>query len=198
MEKKSITYEYKTLTVNRKLELQWQDGLEKFGWELVSSSPEKIKPVWGPFRIMLAPLSILPGPCKNLVNGHDSQSSVELKLKRDKNLPNKNELNRLQGYFENTMNEMEHMERTKMVTAYIGSSVCGLLGTVFMTLSVFTVIAGNVIGCIGFAVPGFIAWVLGAALYYILKGRREKSIEKEYEQKYEIIDDICERAYILL
>ena len=31
MEKKSIAYEYKTLTVSRNLELQWQDGLEKFG-----------------------------------------------------------------------------------------------------------------------------------------------------------------------
>ena len=31
MEKKSIAYEYKTLTVSRKLELQWQDGREKFG-----------------------------------------------------------------------------------------------------------------------------------------------------------------------
>ena len=31
MEKKSIAYEYKTLTVSRKLELQWHDGLEKFG-----------------------------------------------------------------------------------------------------------------------------------------------------------------------
>ena len=40
MEKKSIAYEYKTLTVSRKLELQWQDGLERFGWKLVVSSPD--------------------------------------------------------------------------------------------------------------------------------------------------------------
>lgn len=41
MEKKSIAYEYKTLTVSRKLELQWHDGLEKFGWKLVVSSPDQ-------------------------------------------------------------------------------------------------------------------------------------------------------------
>ena len=41
MEKKSIAYEYKTLTVSRKLELQWRDGLEKFGWKLVVSSPDQ-------------------------------------------------------------------------------------------------------------------------------------------------------------
>lgn len=106
MQDQNITYEYKTLTVSRKLETLWEDSYTKFGWELVKR--------------------------------YASSEKVELEFKRDKNFPKKNELNRLQGYCENTMGEMEHMERTKMVNAYAGSTVCGLLGAVCMAFSVFS------------------------------------------------------------
>lgn len=198
MEKTNITYEYKTVTVRRKLEFQWQEGYEKLGWELVKNTPEKIKPVWGPLRMLLAPLAILPGPFKNMVNGHDSSEKVELKLRRNKDLENKNKLNRLQGYFENAMDELEEMERTKMAAAYVGSTICGLLGAACMALSVFSITSGNILGCIGFAVPGFATWILGGVLYFFLKRNREKAIAREYEQKYEAVTDICREAVVLL
>lgn len=198
MEKDSITYEYKKITVSKNLEVQWEDGYEKFGWKLVNNRPEEDQG-WSLIRIILAPLAVLRGTSPaELVKGYGAGERVELEFKRNKNLPRKNELNRLQGYFENIIGEMEHMEQTKMATAYIGSSACGLLGTICVAMAALSVISGDVLRCIGFAIPGFSAWLLGALVYRLLKGRREKAIEEEYRQKSKMLDDICDEAYILL
>lgn len=199
MENKNINYEYKQVVVSNSLEQQWKDGYEKFGWKLIKSAPEKIKPVWGPIRIMLSPLAIFPGmPFSDIVKGRESDNRTSLQFKRNKNLIHKNELNRLQGYFENTLGEVEHMEQTKMVAAYMSGAVGGILGSVFMALSVFTFLVGNTLGCIGLAVPGVAVWILGAVCYSLMKNRKEKKIREENRIKSEAIDDICEKAYLLL
>lgn len=198
MEKDNITYEYKKITVSKNLEVQWEDGYEKFGWKLVNNRPEEDQG-WSLIRTILAPLAALRGTAPaDLVKGYGVNERVELEFKRNKNLPRKNELNRLQGHFENIIGEMEHMEQTKMATAHIGSSACGLLGTICAAMAVLSVISGEALRCIGFAIPGFSAWFLGALVYHLLKGRREKAIKKEYKQKSKMLDDICDEAYILL
>lgn len=82
------------------------------------SQPAIEKHVWGPLRVMAAPLALLPGRFfKDMVQDHESKDKVELKLKRDKQIRNKNEQNRLQMTMEETLSEMEQMEATKTLGA---------------------------------------------------------------------------------
>ncbi|MDO4296810.1 MAG: hypothetical protein Q4D90_11725 [bacterium] len=199
MQKENITYEYKDITVSRKLELRWEDGYDKFGWELVKSAPAKVKPVWGPLKVMLAPLAVFPGmPFRNMVNGHESADRVEMrwKRKRDKQKENRNELNRLQERFETVMGELEYKERMKGLSAYMAGTACGLIGAVFLALSLFAY--GMPAVHVGFAIPGILSWIVGAVLYFFLKEKGKKTAEKELEEKTETMDDICEQASALL
>ena len=159
--------EYKEITVSKNLELQWQEGYEKFGWHLEKEAD-----------------------CAG--------QKVELRFCRDRNLPKKNELNRLQNYFENTMGELEHMEQTRIRTVYAGCSASGILGALLLAFAVIAVLSGRIWTGIGFAVPGVLAWVVGAVLYYLVRGRQEKEITRNYIQKTKQLDDICYEAYHLL
>lgn len=196
MKNKNTNYEFKQIVVSSRLEQQWKEGYAKFGWKLVKSAPEKIKPVWGPVCIMLSPLSRIP--LSNVVKEYESGDRTSLKFKRDKDIVHKNELNRLQGYFENALWEVEHMEKTKMAAAYMSGALGGVVGSVFMALAVFSFIAGNTLGGAGLAVPAVIAWILGAICFNLVKNGREKKIETENQVKSEVIDDICEKAHLLL
>lgn len=198
-EKKYVGYDYKSVTVSRKLESAWEDGYSSFGWEVEKSQPAIEKHVWGPLCLIVAPLALLPGKFfKNMVQDHESEDRVELKLKRDKQVRNKNELNRLQVTMEGTLNEMEHMEATKTMGASVGAYVTGLLGTVCMGFSVFGYLAANMASCIGFAVPGFIGWILAFVLYHFLKSKKEKAVAEAMEQKFEEINNVFKQAYELV
>lgn len=198
-EKKYVGYDYKDVTVSRKLESTWEDGYSSFGWEVEKSRPAIERHVWGPLRIMVAPLALLPGSFfKDMVQDHESKDRVELKLKRDKQISNKNKLNRLQVTMERTLNEMEHMEATKTMGASVGAYMTGLFGTVCMGFSVFGYLASNIAACIGFAVPGFSGWIMAFVLYHLLKNIKERAVEAVMEQKFEEINDVFKQAYELV
>lgn len=198
MEKKYIGYDYRDVTVSRKLESIWKDGYSSFGWKVEKSQPAIEKHVRGPLRVMAAPLALLPGRFfKDMVQDHESEDKVELKLKRDKQIRNRNELNRLQVTMEETLSEMEHMEATKTLGASVGAYVAGLLGTVCMGFAVFGYLGANMMACVGFAVPGFAGWIMAFVLYYLLKGRKEKSVAQAMEQKYEEVNNVFRQAYEL-
>lgn len=148
---------------------------------------------------MAAPLALLPGRLfKDMVQDHESKNKVQLKLKRDRQIENKNELNRLQTSLEGNLTEMEHIEETKTMGASIGAYVVGLLGTACMGVAVFSYLAANLPACIGFAIPGFSCWILSAVVYMLLKQRRECVVDAEIEQKYDEVNDICMKAHELV
>lgn len=124
-----------------------------FGWKVEKSQPAIEKHVWGPLRVMATPLALLPGRFfKNMVQDHESRGKVERKLKRDKQIRNKNERNRLQVTMEETLSEMEHMEATQILGASVGAYVAGLLGTVCMGFAVFGYLGANMTAWVSSAV----------------------------------------------
>lgn len=196
--KQYIGYDYKEVTVSKKLESAWKDSYTNFGWELEVCQPAVEKGVWKPLRIMIAPLAVLPGQFfKNMVRDHVSATKAELKLKRDRKIQNKNELNRLQVSLEATLNEMEHLEESKTMGASVAAYIIGLSGTVCMALSMFCYLAPNMAGCIGFAVPAFIGWMFSYVAYILIKNRTEKIVDKEIEIKYDAVNEICMQAHKL-
>lgn len=198
-EKKYTGYDYKDLVVSRKLEPVWRDSYNSFGWEVEEGRAARKKPVWGPLRVMAAPLALLPGSFfKNMVSGYESEDEMELRLKRDRQIQNKNELNRLQASMEGTLNEMEHMEETKTFGASAAAYAIGLVGTIFMGLSVFSYLAANLQACIVLAVPGFLGWLLPFAAYAVLKKRRERSVSEAMAGKFDELNTICMQAHALV
>lgn len=198
-EKEYIGYEYKQTTVSKALESAWIDSYSHFGWELEKSQPATIKAAWGPLQVMAAPLAILPGkPFKNMVSDHESRTKVEIRLKRDRKIQNKNDLNHLQISLEGTLNEMEHVEATKSLHASVAAYLIALAGTVCMGFSMFSYLGANLIACIGFAVPAFIGWILPFFVYSAMKSRREQEVRQIVEHKFEEVDEICRKAHELI
>lgn len=196
--KQYMGYDYKEVTVSKKLESAWKDSYLNFGWELEMIQPAVEKGIWEQLRIMIAPLALLPKRFfKNMVLDHVSATKAELKMKRNRKIPNKNELNSLQVSLEATLNEMENLEKSKTLGASVAAYIIGLLGTVCMALSMFCYLASNITGCIGFAVPAFIGWMFSYVAYILIRNRREKIVDKEIETKFDTVNEICMQAHEL-
>ncbi len=198
-DKNFIANEYRSVTVTRDMEAVWRDAFANFGWKLGKREPAIVKPVWGPFRVMLAPLALIPGsPCLKMITSHKSETKVELKFKRDRELLKKSELNQLQSRFEACAADISSLEEAKKSTATAVAYSVGLIGTVFMGISVFSFLGGMLPICIMAAIPGFAGWVLAYYIYRVVKGRKTRKVTPFIEKKYDMIYEICGKANTIL
>lgn len=198
-ENKFIGYEYKDIKIKVEREALWVDGYKNFGWKLEKSRPAIVKHVWGPIRIMVAPLAIFPGsPFSKMVCDHKSESKVELTLKRDKEMQRKSEINDLQLQFENSAKEIDRLDKSKSTVASVTSYVMGGIGTIFMTGSVFAYLSGMIQLSVVLAGPGFGGWILSYLIYNIIKWSMTKKADQLIEKQYEDIYEICKKANTLI
>ena len=164
-----IGYEYMEVTVDRDKEGIYADGYPNFGWKLDGSSAS----IFG--------LSI-----------------INLKFKRDRKIPNKAELTRLQRQFESNVNEIEKLEQSKTTTAFISALAIGLIGTALMAGSTFAFLANMIPLCIVLAVPAIIGWAIPYFSFNKIKNNRSKTVMPLIEQQYDNICEVCEKAHSLL
>lgn len=190
-----VGYEYKTVKIPKELESLWNDSMQNFGWKLEKSEAAMVKHVWGPIRVLLAPLALIPGsPFRKMVTDHESETEVELTFKRDKNIAGKTDLTRLQTQFETYARGIESLEDSKSSSATIAAYVIGLIGTVFMGVSMFTYLAGSLPLMVVMAIPGLLGWILPNFVYKSLKGKKIHTVEPQIEKQHESIYDVCKRA----
>lgn len=198
MEKKEsrfVGYEYKTVKVRKERENLWSDSMESFGWTAEKSEPATVKHVWGPLRLMLAPLALIPGSgIKDAVTDHNSESHVELTFKRNRHIANKTELNRLQAQFEAEAQRIDELEDSKTTRASIAAYAVGLIGTVFMGMSVFAFLAAMTPHFILLAVPGFLGWLSAYFVFRSVKNSRTKRVEPMLENHFNTIYDVCRKG----
>ena len=166
-----VGYEYKEIFAEQDKASLYLDGYSNFGW----ISDGNIQPS----RIL---------------------GKVSIKLKRDRKILNKAELTRLQRHFDSCMNEIDKMEISKTQSATIWAISVGIVGTAFMTGSVFAVTAAVplIALCVVLGIPGCIGWVLP---YFVFKRQMQKRVDKItplIEQKYDEIYEICEKGNRLL
>lgn len=164
-----IGYEYLDVPVSREMERVYTDGYANFGWEYDGAG---ISPT--------APLSVV------------------LKFKRNRKLPNKVELTRLQRQFDACTHDIVAMERSKVLLASTVAYVVGILGCAFMAGSVFAVLAGRIVLCTILGIPGFVGWVLPYLVYSMIKRKKTAQITPLIDSKYDEIYDVCEKANVLL
>lgn len=194
-----VGYEYKTVRAPRQMEAMWRDSMCSFGWTLEKSVPAIVKHAWGPLRVILVPLALLPGlGIGKRLRDQPSETEVEMTFKRDRNIREKAELDQLEKKFESCARGIESLEHAKTFNAKIGAYLIGFLGVVFMALSMFVYLAGALPLAIVLAVPGLIGWVSSYFAYQKLKMKKLEAINPEIEKQHESIYNVCRAASMLL
>ena len=168
-----VAYEYQERTVEQRYASYYEDNYGCFGWQVETQQP----------------------PRKTEVQGR-----VMLRLKRDRHIPNKTELTRLQRQFEAIMEDVRRLENSAQSQATIAGLGCGLAGTVFMGGSTFAITAAAPIVwlCAVLAVPGFILWGAAYPLYRYVRKRRAREVQPLVEGKLDEMYEVCEKASRLL
>lgn len=194
-----IGYEYKTVTVSNEMEHFWIDNMKHFGWEFGKKDPAMIKHVWGPIRLMIAPLSLIPGsPCGKWIVDRESKKKSVLTFKRDKKLPSKDQISNLEISFEQNASKIETLDASKTTGATVAAYTIGLIGTVFLGAATFAYLYGLLSLCIILAIPGFICWVLPFFVKHVMAARKSAVVQPQIEKVYEDIDQICRKANAIM
>ena len=166
-----VAYEYKTVTIARGLESIYRDGLQNFGWESEGSVPAV---------------------------SSQGTATVMLKFRRNRNIKNKGELARLERQFEDSIQEIEVLERSKTTTAFIAAITIGIIGTAFMAGSVFAYLAGMLPLMVVLAIPGFLGWLLPYFCYTGIKAKHTQSAAPFIDKQYDAVYDLGEKAHSIL
>ncbi len=166
-----IGYEYKEIITEQERASLYLDGYSHFGWVPDDNFQATI-----------------------------TKGRMTLNLKRDRKIINKAELTRLQRHFESCVNELDKIQKAAAFSPKMWAILIGLIGTVFMAGSTFAVTADSpmILLCIILAIPGFICWAIPPIVYNKLLHQKKTQIEEAIEQKYDEIDEICEKGSKLL
>jgi len=127
-----------------------------------------------------------------------------LTFKRDRNINNKSQLNRLQLRIEDAGNEIVYLEESKTKGATIFSLAAGIFGALTfgggMSLIMFNadpvswgaVIGGTVLGVVGGAIAAVVY-----PIYKRLIRKKTAKINPRIEEKRDEIADLCQEAYLM-
>ena len=125
-----VGFEYLEVSAKRSMESMYVDGYRNFGWKFEGASAQEA-----------------------------GSGAVRLKFKRDRRIPSKAELTRLQRQFEACALEIEALERSKTTAAAIAAFTIGLAGSAFLGGAVFAYLNGLLPLMVILAVPGFLGWI---------------------------------------
>ena len=178
-----VGYEYREISVPREYASLCLDSYPCFGWE---EDPNQGRP--GRRRNPAIPAA--PGP----------KEMATLCFRRARSISGKAELTRLQRNFDSCIAELRALERSKTTRAAAAALTAGVLGTAFMAGSTFAAVSTPPVVwlTILLAIPGFLGWILPYFLYRAMVRRKAAQIEPLMEQKYDEINEICERGSRLL
>lgn len=180
--KEFIAYEYLNINVKSEKEPLYTDCYEAFGWNLITNTALVEE---GDYYI-------------NNIHANNTRQ-VNLKFKRDRKIPNKGELQNLQRKMELSLKELDKLESEPTTKGIMKSLTIGLLGTIFLAISVFAITAKNLevinyVICTISGIIGLIGWALGFISYNKTKTKIEQQNTTLIEEQYNTIYDCCEKA----
>ena len=178
-----VGYEYREISVPRKYASLCLDSYPCFGWE---EDPNQGRP--GRRRGPAIPAA--PGP----------KEMETLCFRRARSISGKAELTRLQRNFDSCIAELGALEQSKATQGMVASLTVGLLGTAFIAGSTFSAVSTPpmIWLTILLAIPGFLGWIVPYFLYRAIVRRKTAQIEPLMEQKYDEINNICQKGCRLL
>lgn len=165
----AVGYEYKEITVPRKMESVYVDGYANFGWEFNGTD--------------YAP---------------QGEIDIVLKFKRDRQQRNKTELNRLERQFENGLYEVGKLGRKTSAVVMGVSLGAGIVGTAFLVGAVFSFIADKIALGVILLIPAIAGWALGYFSSVRLKVKQSAQTAPQIDQHYDEVYAVCQKAYDLL
>lgn len=174
-----VAYEYLSLNVKSEKEPLYIDCYENFGWILINNT------------------ALIDKEDYYINNTNIRQDKlVNIKFKRDRRIKNKMQLISLQKKLELSLKNIEKLEEQPNVSGIIYSMAIGLIGTIFLSLSVFAITATNplYIPCVIFGAIGIVGWILPYFVYKKVKEKKEQENNLLIEEQYNTIYDTCEQA----
>lgn len=178
-----VAYEYLSLNVKSEKEPLYIDCYENFGWILTNNT------------------ALVDNEDYYINNSNiNNNKLVNLKFKRDRRIKNKVVLLSLQRKLENAFKELESLEKEPGVLGTVWAMVIGVIGTVFLALSVFSITATDplYIPCIICGAIGLIGWTLPYFVYKKIKNKKTQENVTLIEEQYNAIYDSCEQARKLI
>lgn len=164
-----VAYEYKSLEIDREFEPLYKDVYRCFGWIVEAYNPT------------------LP-----------RVNRAVLKLKRDRRIPHRNEVQELQRTSENALTSIAQLERSKVTIPTVTALGIGMVGTVFLAGSVFAITANLWLLGIPLGIVGLAGWAAGYLSFGRSQHSRTMKVAEQIDREYETIYAAGERARLLL
>ncbi|MBQ9072405.1 MAG: hypothetical protein IJY25_04540 [Bacilli bacterium] len=178
-----VAYEYLSINVKSEKEPLYIDCYENFGWILINNS------------------ALVDNEDYYINNSNTNDNKlINLKFKRDRRIKNKVKLLSLQRKLETSLKELEKLEREPVIVGATYAMIIGVIGTIFMALSVFSITASNPLYIPGilFGIVGILGWVIPYFIFLKIKGNKEQENTALIEEQYNTIYDSCEQARKLI
>ncbi|MFT4122347.1 MAG: hypothetical protein QM635_00785 [Microbacteriaceae bacterium] len=166
-------YEYASVRAPRALESLYRDTYRGFGWTVESTE------LADPIR----PLPLTPAV---------QPTTITLRLKRDRNIRNRQMVQTLQRKAEGSLSTIARLERSKTTRAIVLAVTIGIVGAAFLAGSILLMNGGLLAVSIVLGVIGVIGWGGGFLAYLGVRSRRTATviprIDREFDALYETTD----------
>lgn len=133
-----------------------------------------------------------------VTNKNIDLGKVNLSLKRNYKIQNRNEVIALEKQFEEKFKELEKINNEKKDLAIITSLSIGLIGTAFLAGATFSFLASNILLMIILAIPGFAGWFFPYFIYKKISNKSQIKVNNRTEELRFEIYQIIEKAFNLL
>ncbi|MGN1398775.1 MAG: hypothetical protein ACI4WG_02090 [Erysipelotrichaceae bacterium] len=179
-----VAYEYLSIDVLAEKEPLYMDCYENFGWILVNTKS----------------FGLVDKDDYYINNNSKRKRLVNLKFKRDREIPNKSKIVLLQNKCESSLKKINALEKEPANKGSIYASLNAFVGTIFTAISVFAVsnVKPNYVITAIFGAVGLILWFLSYTIYKKIKLKQEQINASLIEEEYNIVYDCCQQSQILL
>ena len=176
-----IEYEYKIVTVSKKLHQDWEDVYSNLGWNVVERTHIRITPI----SALISSFSI--SSYDNMVESHDMYEKVDLKLKRTYNIKNKNRISKIETTIKEILEEIEESVDKKYKKPKKYAYIAGIIGIILFILSIISCINSNVISFIILGMLGSLGLLGSIVMYDDIKTKRDIEVEELIEENFDKI-----------
>ena len=130
-------------------------------------------------------------------DGTASAGHVTLTLKRNRDLAHRDVLHQLQKSMEQALHAIERLEASEHTRPTAGAMTVGLLGSVFMAGSVFSLLDDLTLLSIVLGVVGIGLWCVAYPTFRVLRSGRRAAVRAQLDREYDLIYDHAAKAHQL-
>ena len=176
-----IEYEYKTVTVSKKLHQDWEDVYSNLGWNVVERRHIRITPV----SALISSFST--SSYDNMVQSNDMYDKVDLKLKRIHNIKNKNRISKVETTIKETLEEIEESVDKKYKKSIKYIYMTGIIGIMLFVLSIISCMNSNTISFIILGILGSLSILGSIVINDDIKTKKFIEVEELIEENFDKI-----------